>query len=206
MVISKKNLVISTLSGLLLGLSFPPFNLGFFAWIFLIPLIHIYYSEACFKEKILSFYTASFVSHAIITHWVALNSGTSMQVAIFSYLALCFFYSFYWVLYLILVHISIKNIFFDRAKFLIWPIMWIAIEATRAIGPLAGSWLNISLSQSNYDRMIQLISVNEHLLAFIVIILNLLIYNFIAFRKKKVLGLLCSNFYWLINHRRVINF
>ena len=114
MVISKKNLVISILSGLLLGLSFPPFNIGFLAWIFLIPLIHIYYSEVCFKEKILSFYTASFVSHAIITHWVALNSGTSMQVAIFSYLALCFFYSFYWVLYLILVHISIKNIFFDK--------------------------------------------------------------------------------------------
>ena len=187
MVISKKNLVISILSGLLFGLSFPPFNIGFLAWIFLIPLIHIYYSEVCFKEKILSFYTASFVSHAIITHWVALNSGTSMQVAIFSYLALCFFYSFYWVLYLILVHISIKNIFFDRAKFLIWPIMWIAIEAIRAMGPLAGSWLNISLSQSNYDRMIQLISVNEHLLAFIVIILNLLIYNFIAFRKKRFL-------------------
>ncbi|MFL2510816.1 MAG: apolipoprotein N-acyltransferase [Candidatus Neomarinimicrobiota bacterium] len=185
--IGKKNLAISILSGLLLGFSFPPFNIGFLAWIFLIPLIHIYYSEVGFKEKILSFYIASFVGHAIITHWVALNSGTSMQVAIFSYLALCFFYSFYWVLYLVLVHISIKNIFLDRIEFLIWPIMWIAIEAIRAIGPLAAPWLNLSLSQSNYDRIIQLISINEHFLAFIVIILNLLLYKLIALKRKQYL-------------------
>ena len=115
--IGKKNLAFSIISGLLLGLSFPPFNFGFFAWIFLIPLLHIYYSEVDFKEKFLSFYIASFVSHALITHWVALNSGTSIQVAIFSYLALCIFYSFYWVLYLIFVHLSIKINFFIELNF-----------------------------------------------------------------------------------------
>ena len=185
--IGKKNLVFSIISGLLLGLSFPPFNFGFFAWIFLIPLLHIYYSEVDFTEKFLSFYIASFVSHALITHWVALNSGTSIQVAIFSYLALCIFYSFYWVLYLIFVHLSIKIKFFNRIEFLIWPLMWIIFEIIRSIGPLAAPWLNLSLSQSNYDRIIQLISINEHFLAFIVIIFNYLIFKFIALRKKKYL-------------------
>ena len=185
--IGKKNLAFSIISGLLLGLSFPPFNFGFFAWIFLIPLLHIYYSEVDFKEKFLSFYIASFVSHALITHWVALNSGTSIQVAIFSYLALCIFYSFYWVLYLIFVHLSIKIKFFYRIEFLIWPLMWIIFEIIRSIGPLAAPWLNLSLSQSNYDRIIQLISINEHFLAFIVIIFNYLIFKFISLRRKKYL-------------------
>lgn len=185
--IGKKNLVLSISSGILFGLSFPPFNLGFLAWIFLIPLLHIYYSEVDFREKFLSFYIASFVSHALITHWVALNSGTSIQVAIFSYLALCTFYSFYWVLYLILFQLARKVISFDKIEFLLWPAMWIVIEIIRSIGPMAAPWLNLSLSQSNYDRLIQLISINEHLSAFVVIIFNFMLFNFIAYRRKKYL-------------------
>ena len=88
---SKKNLLLALLSGLLLGLSFPPFHLGFLAWIFLIPLFKIFYENNKFQEKVLSFYLAGFTSYAIITHWVALNSGTTVQVAVLSYLAICIF-------------------------------------------------------------------------------------------------------------------
>ena len=107
---AKKNLMLSLLSGLMLGLSFPPFHLGFLAWIFLIPLFQIFNQSIKLSEKIKFFYLAGFTSHAIITHWVALNSGTSMQVAIISYLALCIFYSFYWVLFCFILHFFDKRI------------------------------------------------------------------------------------------------
>ena len=52
---SKKNLFLSLLSGLMLGLSFPPFHLGFLAWIFLVPLLLIFNEKIKFSEKILLF-------------------------------------------------------------------------------------------------------------------------------------------------------
>ena len=185
--ISKKNLAISVLSGLMLGFSFPPFSLGFLAWIFLIPLFHIYYSDIDFKEKFISFYIASFIGHALITHWVALNSGTSPQVAVFSYLALCTFYSFYWVLFLIIAHFSLKINSFKKYDFLVWPIMWTAMEMIRATGPLGAPWLNLSLSQSSYDKIIQLISINENISALIVIIFNFLLFKFFTTKRKQYL-------------------
>ena len=108
--IAKKNLMFSLMSGLMLGLSFPPFHLGFLAWFFLIPLFYIFDKSIKLSEKIIFFYIAGFTSYAIITHWVALNSGTSVQVAIISYLAICIFYSFYWVLFCLILH------FFNKRK------------------------------------------------------------------------------------------
>jgi Apolipoprotein N-acyltransferase len=55
---STKNLFLALLSGILLGLSFPPFHLGFLAWIFLVPLFKIFYEKNKFQEKALSFYIA----------------------------------------------------------------------------------------------------------------------------------------------------
>ena len=81
--IAKKNLMFSLMSGLMLGLSFPPFHLGFLAWFFLIPLFFIFDKSIKLSEKITYFYIAGLTSYAIITHWVALNSGTVFRLQLF---------------------------------------------------------------------------------------------------------------------------
>ena len=113
---NKKNLILSLLSGLMLGLSFPPFHLGFLAWIFLIPLFKIFYQPIKLTEKMILFYLAGFVSYVIITHWVALNSGTSVLVAVISFLAICTFYSFYCVLFCLILLFFEKRIFLSKIK------------------------------------------------------------------------------------------
>ena len=62
---SRKNLFLSIVSGLMLGLSFPPFHLGFLAWVFLVPLLIIFNDSIKFIEKILLFYLEGFISPAI---------------------------------------------------------------------------------------------------------------------------------------------
>ena len=101
---STKNLFLALLSGILLGLSFPPFHLGFLAWIFLVPLFKIFYEKNKFQEKALSFYIAGFTSYAIITHWVALNSGTSVQLfcLILQYVFFIHYTGWFFCLFLIL--------------------------------------------------------------------------------------------------------
>ena len=169
----------------MLGLSFPPFHLGFLAWIFLIPLFQIFNQSIKLSEKIKFFYLAGFTSHAIITHWVALNSGTSVQVAIISYLALCIFYSIYWVLFCLILHFFEKRKLSTKTEVLLIPFVWVIIENLRDIGPLAAPWLNFSLSQTGYNRLIQIVSVHVDLSSFIIVLLNVLLYKFISLKQKK---------------------
>ena len=180
-----KNLMFSLISGLMLGLSFPPFHLGFLAWIFLIPLFQIFNKAIKLSEKIILFYIAGFTSYAIITHWVALNSGTSVQVAIISYLAICIFYSFYWVLFCLILHTFEKRKLSYKIQLLLIPFVWVFIENLRDIGPLAAPWLNFSLTQTGYNRLIQVVSLHEDLSSFIIILLNVLVYSFISLKQKK---------------------
>ncbi len=181
---TKKNLMLSLMSGLMLGLSFPPFHLGFLAWIFLIPLFKIFNQSIKLSEKIILFYLAGFISNAIITHWVALNSGTSVQVAIISYLALCIFYSIYWILFCLILHFFEKRKLSTKIQLLLIPFIWVVIENLRDIGPLAAPWLNFSLTQTGYNRLIQIVSVHVDLSSFIIILLNVLFYKFISLKQK----------------------
>ena len=182
---TKRNLMFSLISGLMLGLSFPPFHLGFLAWIFLIPLFQIFNKAIKLSEKIILFYIAGFTSYAIITHWVALNSGTSVQVAIISYLAICIFYSFYWVLFCLILHTFEKRKLSYEIQLLLIPFVWVFIENLRDIGPLAAPWLNFSLTQTGYNRLIQVVSLHEDLSSYIIILLNVLVYRFISLKQKK---------------------
>ena len=181
---TKKNLMLSLMSGLMLGLSFPPFHLGFLAWIFLIPLFKIFNQSIKLSEKIILFYLAGFISNAIITHWVALNSGTSVQVAIISYLALCIFYSIYWILFCLILHFFEKRKLSTKIQLILIPFIWVVIENLRDIGPLAAPWLNFSLTQTGYNRLIQIVSVHVDLSSFIIILLNVLFYKFISLKQK----------------------
>ena len=182
---SKKNLFLSILSGLMLGLSFPPFHLGFLAWVFLVPLLIIFNDSIKFIEKILLFYLAGFISHAIITHWVAFNSGTSVEVAIISYLALCIFYSIYWVLFCFFLQFLKERNISTNTHLLTIPLFWVIIENLRDFGPLAAPWLNLPLSQTGYDRLIQVVSLHVDLSTFLIILLNVFIYTFIISNEKK---------------------
>ena len=64
---------------------------------------------------------------------------------------------------------------------------WVLIENLRDIGPLAAPWLNFPLSQTGYDRLIQIVSLHVDLSTFVIILLNVLIYKFITLNNKNYL-------------------
>ena len=173
----------SLISGLMLGLSFPPFHLGFLAWIFLIPLFQIFNKAI----KLSKDYTLLYSRFYKLCDNYTLGSfklGTSVQVAIISYLAICIFYSFYWVLFCLILHIFEKRKLSYKIQLLLIPLVWVFIENLRDIGPLAAPWLYFSLTQTGYNRLIQVVSLHEDLSSLIIILLNVL---FIAlFLKQKI--------------------
>ena len=180
------------MSGLLLGLSYPPFSLGFLAWIAFIPLLHCISKEERIGQKALFGFVACFTSNLIILNWMGLNSGTSPAVAIISYLALSLYLTIFWMAFIISTHFIPKKI-----ELLLTPLSWIFfVEFIRNIGPLAGPWMNLSLTQSEYIRIIQLASIEVHAISFMVIFFNLILYRFFIERNtvslKYFVLILCS--------------
>ena len=180
------------MSGLLLGLSYPPFSLGFLAWIAFIPLIHCISKEERIGQKALFGFVACFTSNLIILNWMGLNSGTSPAVAIISYLALSLYLTIFWMAFIISTHFIPKKI-----ELFLTPLSWIFfVEFLRNIGPLAGPWMNLSLTQSEYIRIIQLASIEVHAISFMVIFFNLILYRFFIERNtvflKYFVLILCS--------------
>ena len=185
-------LILPLMSGLLLGLSYPPFSLGFLAWIAFIPLIHCISKEERIGQKALFGFVACFTSNLIILNWMGLNSGTSPTVAIISYLALSLYLTIFWMAFIISTHFIPKKI-----ELLLTPLSWIFfVEFLRNIGPLAGPWMNLSLTQSEYIRIIQLASIEVHAISFLVIFFNLILYRFFIERNtvflKYFVLILCS--------------
>jgi apolipoprotein N-acyltransferase len=71
-----------------------------------------------------------------------------------------------------------------KMELVLIPFSWIFfVEFLRNIGPLAGPWMNLSLTQSGYIRIIQLASIETHAISFFVILFNLILYKYFVDKK-----------------------
>jgi len=175
----KNKLILPLLSGLLVGLSYPPFSLGFLAWVAFIPLFHAISEEDKISQKALFGFISCLVSNLIILNWMGLNSGTSPAIAITSYLGLSLYLTLFWIGFIISTHFIPK-----KMELIFTPLSWLFfVEFLRNIGPLAGPWMNLSLTQSEYIRIIQLASLNTHMISFTVILFNIILYRYAIERK-----------------------
>ncbi|HIF29329.1 MAG: apolipoprotein N-acyltransferase [bacterium] len=185
-------LILPLLSGLLVGLAYPPFSFGFLAWVAFIPLFHSISKEEKISQKALFAFIACFSSNLIILNWMGLNSGTSAVTAIISYLALSLYLTLFWMAFIVSTHFIPKKI-----ELLLTPFSWIFfVEFLRNIGPLAGPWMNLSLTQSEYIRIIQLASIETHIISFVIILFNIMLYRYFVEKKtiflKYFIFILCS--------------
>jgi len=175
----KNKIILPLLSGLLVGLSYPPFSFGFLAWVAFIPLFHAISEEDKISQKALFGFISCLVSNLIILNWMGLNSGTSPAIAITSYLGLSLYLTLFWVGFIISTHFIPK-----KMELIFTPLSWLFfVEFLRNIGPLAGPWMNLSLTQSEYIRIIQLASLNTHMISFTVILFNIILYRYTIERK-----------------------
>jgi len=187
-----KGIFLAFLSGILLALSYPPISLGFFAWFALVPLFYCLFQSKDLKHSIILGFISSITSNLIILNWIALNTGTSLTTAIISYLVLSLYLTIFWILFVISIHFSPKKI-----ELFFIPFSWVFfVEFLRNFGPLAGPWMNLSLTQSGYIRIIQLVNIETHVVSFIVILFNIMLYKYLVEKNmifiKYFILLLCT--------------
>ena len=170
---------LSILSGILIGLAYPPSPLGFLAWFGLIPLIHI----------ILKSYVTGLIVNIITVYWFGLNSGAGFTTAIISMIAAILYLSIFW-----LILGLVCSWYHQKTGYglFVFPLLWVSIEYLRSFGPLSFPWINLGLTQTFSLPLIQIADVTGTMgISFWIVMLNIIIYLAINSKRieKKILSI-----------------
>lgn len=147
-----KSWQLAVLSGLLIGLSFPPFKLGFLAWFGLIPFIQAVIRSSPWRAIGIG-YVAGFVAYLTMLHWLSFNIGASFPVVFGSMIAAALYLAIFWtVLAFLLSWIHLQT----GAGLVLMPFLWVAMEYVMSVGPLGFPWVSLATSQTDYLPVIQI--------------------------------------------------
>ena len=178
---------LALLSGLLTGLAYQPWSLGFLMWFGFIPLIHIWFKDGSINHGKLG-YLFGITHNLIAFYWIGFNSGASFWVVMFSLIAAVIYLGIYW---------SIAGWVFGKIKpfsnsIIIFPFLIVLMEWIRSFGSLGFPWGNIVLTQLDYIDLVQIMEVTgSYGITFWVILCNVVLYmQIIDFNRNKNYGLL----------------
>lgn len=123
------DVLLALLSGVLGALSFPKFNLSFFAWVFLIPLLAVILKKKP-KHSFLLGLAAGFTFYAVLIYWIPsvpahygnLSLISSIIIYLFFVLVLALFWAFF--------SLTATKIYqsFPKPAFFLLPFVWISFE------------------------------------------------------------------------------
>lgn len=172
---------LAIISGILIGLSYPPLPLGFLAYFGFIPLIYVLLNVSA-KQSIRYSFLASITANIISLYWIGLNSGASFIVVFASLIGAILYLSIFWVLFGMAVSFA-ENKFSNGL--LVFPFAWVVMEYLRSFGALGFPWINIALTQTNYLPLIQIADITgTYGIAFWILLINVALYLAITAIKK----------------------
>jgi len=153
-----RNLRLAILSGILLVLIFPKFNLSFLAWVALVPLF-LALEGRSLRESFNLGFLAGLVSFMGILYWIfptVVSSGESKLLGLVSLLFLASYVAIYYGLFcLIFRYLSLKITHFTLSL-LFAPALWVSLELLRAYFLSGFPWALLGYSQWNFTPLIQI--------------------------------------------------
>ena len=188
-----KYVLLSVLSGLLLGLAWPTYGITAFIFIGFVPLLHIAQSNSKFSIKIfLCFYLAFLIWNIIATGWLYYASlgGVLFAVSVNSLLMTIVFSSFF----------IISKRIDSKLSFIFFVSFWLCFEKFHLIWDFSWPWLNIGNVFSENPGWIQWYEYTGSFGGtFWVLLTNILIYNlFLSIINNKKSLLLIGSIILLI--------
>ena len=177
--LSRKKL--SMISGLLVGLSYPP-GFGIIALFSLVPLMRVWLTSSPRSSLKYSF-LSSIVCSMISLYWIGLNSGASIVPVIMSLVAAILYLSIFWIITGYSISWMKKK--YSKTIYVI-PFLWVGMEFLKSYGPLAFPWSNLALTQTNFLSILQIIDyTGSEGVSFWVILVNITIYLILYEKQLK---------------------
>lgn len=196
---------LAILSGVLVGISFPPLKLGIVVWVGFVPLLRALDQSPPAKSAAL-IYLAGVTSNIIAIYWLSLNSGAPLPVVFASMIGAVIYLALYWAIlgYLFsLIHVRTGKGFF------ILPFLWVSVEYLMSFGPLGFPWISVATTQVEYLPVIQLVEYTGiYGITFWIILLNIILYRYVLIpsamkRRLMTSGLLVLVIPWLYGYARI---
>jgi apolipoprotein N-acyltransferase len=120
---------LALLSGVLGALSYPKFNLSFFAWVSLIPLLAVVLKKRP-KHSFLLGLAAGFAFYAVLIYWIpsvpAHYGNLSLGFSIVIYILLVLFLALYWAFFSLAATKIYQS--FPSLAFFVLPFIWVSFE------------------------------------------------------------------------------
>ncbi|MEP7235603.1 MAG: apolipoprotein N-acyltransferase [Ignavibacteriota bacterium] len=175
------------LSGILLGISFPPFGLvgGFCAFFALVPLLIALEDTSRVREAFSRGYLAMFVLTLIATYWVGgwKGEGSVDPFLMIAGIALDFAHPLFLIIPILLYDITRRK-FGNVAALVALPVYWIGFEFWHASGDFSFPWLSLYNTQTYNTAFIQFIEfTGSYGLSLLILLVNILLYSVVRFNK-----------------------
>ena len=163
------------LSGTLTGLAQQPLNLGWLAWISLLPLLLVLSKLGEWKDYCKAGYIWGVSYNLTTIYWLAANIGTTKLIGLNSMAAAVNFLALNYLV-VFFIYGLLKNRYPYFGIYLL-PITWISVEFIRSFGALGFPWISLANTQTDYLTLIQNAEVTGlYGISFWVVLINLVIY------------------------------
>ncbi len=185
-------------SGILLGIAFPPFPFPYLMFVGLIPYLIALENKKTLAEVNRLTYLMAFVFCLISLYWVGSWTKEADPFLMISGVALLFFNPILFLIPSSLYHLTQKYIN-RKATFFLLPFFWVSYEYLYSVTEFRFPWLTLGNGVSHFTSFIQIADIiGAYGLSLIILFINVLLYltyinwgkNKNAFRKYLFLSLL----------------
>jgi len=184
-----KDLLLGLLSGILLGLSYPPIPLPFLSFVSLIPFLFVLEKrDTLLSINRVTYYTLFFFN-LITLYWVGSWTKEADTFLMISGVALLFFNPLFYLIITTLYHFSKKS-FGKKTALFLFPFYWVSFEFLYSLTDLRFPWLTLGNSLPYFKLFIQISDiVGVYGLSLIILFVNIFLYLSIKeFKSNKKLN------------------
>ncbi|MHB1697856.1 MAG: apolipoprotein N-acyltransferase [bacterium] len=181
------NAALACLSGLLTALLFPNFNLEFFAWFSLVPLLYAVNKSESFKESFFYGFIAGAVSYIIILYWIVYTvhvfGNLPYYIAVLALLLLSSYLALYVALFAGFSKILLSH--YKRLNIILIPACWVFFEFLKSNLLTGFPWENLGFSQYLNLPFIQISNIAGVFgLSFVIALINYSVFSFIFLKSQ----------------------
>jgi len=179
----RQDLILSIMSGCLLGLSFPPYPFPLLALVGFVPLLLLIERQP--KHLYLHLYLTFFLYHCLANWWIGSWSSETDPYLLASCIGLAIVHPFFFMLPIATYNV-IKKRSLPSTSLILFPFIWVSFEWLHSIGELAFPWLSIGYTQVLNFYYVQVADISGVWgVSFLVIWVNVIIYKLIYLAKQR---------------------
>jgi len=200
--IYNKELLFGIISGILLGLSFPPIPLPFLSFIALIPYFFLLEKKETLASINRYTYITLFFFNLITLYWVGSWTKDADTFLKISGIALLIFNPLFYLIVPTLYYIS-RKAFGKKTALYLFPFYWVTFEYLYSLTDLRFPWLTLGNSLPYFTKFIQVADIiGVYGLSLIILFINVFLYltvkDFKLTKKIKFVPLLVAVSFLLI--------